>query len=232
MGLLRWLVILPVTVHGLNLTAEVGYKNFERSSVHKSALVKTLRVSHNWGNFKFGLLANEVNFENKDPVGDFAQAQLDLGGYYRSSSLLIGVGFHYLPYAKPQFSDNAKGIWIKLAKIGRGYTLSILYAKTYFRDGFRVNQISPLLKWKFKRRFFTFVGGDVLFYNSEGVFNVPAKSLATLKLGGGVNYPASKMRGFGWVCTLKGVPYHHGEVHTPPTPTYPAIQRDSRATFF
>ncbi|RTZ61489.1 MAG: hypothetical protein DSZ31_00225 [Gammaproteobacteria bacterium] len=46
-----------------------------------------------------------------------------------------------------------------------------------------------------------------------------------------VNYPASKMRSFGWVYTLFGVPYHHGRVHSTPTPIYPAIQRNSGATF-
>jgi len=46
-----------------------------------------------------------------------------------------------------------------------------------------------------------------------------------------VNCPASKMWGFGWVYTLFGVPYHHRRVHSASTPTYPAIQRDSGATF-
>ena len=46
-----------------------------------------------------------------------------------------------------------------------------------------------------------------------------------------VNYLASKMRGFGWVYTLTGVPYHHGRVHSAPTPTYTSIQGYSGATF-
>jgi len=45
-----------------------------------------------------------------------------------------------------------------------------------------------------------------------------------------VNYPASEMRSFGWDCTRYGVPYHHGRVHTAPTPAYPTIQWDSGAT--
>ncbi|ADO44917.1 hypothetical protein Hydth_0517 [Hydrogenobacter thermophilus TK-6] len=39
-----------------------------------------------------------------------------------------------------------------------------------------------------------------------------------------VNYPASKMQGFGWVYTLFWVPYHHRRVHTAPTPTLPKAE--------
>jgi len=39
----------------------------------------------------------------------------------------------------------------------------------------------------------------------------------------GVNYLTSQMRGFGWVYTLFGVPYHRRRVHTAPTPTYTTI---------
>ena len=45
-----------------------------------------------------------------------------------------------------------------------------------------------------------------------------------------MNSFASEMRGFEWVYTLKGVPYHHGQVHTTLTPAYPTVKWDNPPT--
>jgi len=61
-------------------------------------------------------------------------------------------------------------------------------------------------------------------YEVIGLIGIIAISLGLIYFAWvAVNYPASKMRSFGWVYTVRAVPYHHGRVHSAPTPAYPAI---------
>ena len=125
-------------------------------------------------------MVNETNFKNR-VVSDFSQAQIDAGFYIKGGRFQGGIGFHWLPYAKPQITDGAKTIWIYqgLSKGTKRYSLWV--GSTSFRQGLTVTQLSPRVVWNLKGNFSLSLRGDFHYYNKKGVVHLPARWLASVE---------------------------------------------------
>jgi hypothetical protein len=153
------------TAIGLELSTNLsaGYISFVNSSHHRYAYVKNIGLNFKEKNyFRVSLLLNEANFKNKKPHPDFSQAQIDFALGYKAFT----VGFHYLPYAKPSFTEYAKGIYFDYNHSFNFGKLGLTAYTTELRNSLKVYQFKPYLKRKIAG-ISTFVGLNYQTYSKR-----------------------------------------------------------------
>jgi len=172
----------------MHFSVKLGYLNFENSSAHKKAYLKTVNITYR-GKVSYYLLLNEVNFKNKPTVGNFDQAQVDTAlGFKLNKNFLWKVGFHYLPYAKPQITDKAYGFFTSFLKKGKSEIFGLDIFQNNLREGLSTLQISPKVGKKIKK-VLLISKLDIHYYNKRITPTVKLPSRSLLSMSIGLKYP-------------------------------------------